>query len=110
MSFYAYGGKLHSKKEVLKELNGGFVWIFDSEKKRDQYVKEDSELITVKPWDAIKFMHNFNVEYAKGFMDKKSQNFADLCEIVHIESMYEHIMVKEFGYDVHIIGEWEPDF
>ncbi len=110
MSFYAYGGKLHSKKEVLRELNGGFVWIFDSEKKRDQYVKEDSELITVKPWDAIKFMHNFNVEYAKGFMDKKSQNFADLCEIVHVESMYEHIMKKEFGYDIHIIGEWEPDF
>ena len=110
MAFYAYGGRLYSKKEVLGELNGGFVWIFDSEKKRNEYIKEDSELSIIKSWNAIKFMHNFNVKYAKEYMDEKRQKFANLCEIVHVESMYEYIMVKEFEYDVHITGEWEPDF
>lgn len=110
MSFYAYGGKLHSKKEVLKELNGGFVWVFDSERKRNQYVKEDSELNIIKPWNAIKFMYNFNVKYAKKYMDDRFQKVADLCEVTHVESIYEYIMAKEFDYDIHIVGELEPWF
>lgn len=110
MSFYAYGGKVDCKNEVLRKLNDGFVWIFDYETKRDKYVELKDDLNVIKPWTALKFMHNFNVEFAGKYMEKSSQEYARLCEVTHIESMYEYIIRRQLGLEVHIISEWEPDF
>lgn len=110
MSFYAYGGRANSKNEVLRKLNGGFIWIFDHETQRDRYVKLIEYLNVIEPWNALKFMYNFNVEFAEKYMEKENQEYAGICEVTHIESLYEYIIRKEFGLYVHIIGEWEPDF
>lgn len=110
MSFYAYGGKVNCKNEVLRKLNGGFVWIFDYETKRDRYVKSKDNLNVIKPWNALKFMHNFNVEFSEKYMEKSNQEYASIFEVAHIESLYEYILRKQLGLYVHIIGDWEPDF
>lgn len=110
MSFYAFGGAVYSKNEVLRNINGGFVWIFDYKAQRDRYVELDCELSIIGKLSALRFMHNFNAEFAERYMDRDNQDYSRIREVVHIESMYENIIKKVHGLDVHIIGGWEPDF